>query len=210
MNSWRYAESLGRERIDLLETAPAFEQIARSVVTTMRVQCTHVDLCDEAAGFSRLVGCVVVDRSVFDLYFNSRHGYRGSYFDSPEHGLRMNASLLTLLTSDLIEFERHEGMPPEVMSKSLAALSAKSWLAEVGKGFCSSCEGDWSAPKDDESEILSKRWEVSSAPNSRFGKRAPFLTKLRVMGAFVNATGQEYVATRKRSRAKEIHDFGWS
>lgn len=66
----------------------------------------------------------------------------------------MNAWLLKLLAPNLIEFERHETMPAELMSKSLLASSAKSWLAEVGKGFCSACEGDWSAPKDDAPEIL--------------------------------------------------------
>ena len=210
VTSWLFAASLGHERIEALEAARSFEEIARSLATSMRIQCTHVDPCDEADGFNRLVACVVVDRPLFDLYFNSRYGYRGAYFVSPEYGVEMNAFLLTLLAPPLIGFERHEKMPPGLMSKSLLASSAKSWLAEVGKGFCSACEGDWSAPKDDAPEILNGRWEIASGPNSRFGRKAPFLEKLRVMGAFVNAAGDEYVATGKRMRAKDIHDVGWS
>jgi len=210
MTNWTYAVSLGRERLKELEDAPSFEEIARSIATTMRVQCSHVDPCDEADGFKRFVACVVVERTLFDLYFNSYNGYRGWYFRSPTQGLRMNAVLLQLLAQRLMDFQRHEDMPPELVSTSLLAFSAKSWPAEVGKGFCLSCEGDWSAPTDDAPEILNGRWEVATAPNSRFGRKAPFLGRLRIMGAFVNRDGQEYVAKRKLNRAQEIHDVGWS
>jgi len=122
----------------------------------------------------------------------------------------MNALLLQLLAPRLIEFRSHADMPAKLASKSLLAPSAKCWLAEVGKGYCPACEGDWSAPKDDAPEILNDRWEIATAPNSRFGRKAPFLGRLRLMGAFVNQGGEEYVVTRKRNRAQEIHDVGWS
>ena len=163
--------------MEALEAARSFEEIAGSLVTSMRIQCTHVDQCDEADGFNRLVACVVVGKPLFDLYFNSRFGYRGAYFVSPENGLEMNALLLTLLAPALIEFERREKMPTDLSSKSLLASSAKSWLAEVGKGFCSTCEGDWSAPKDDTPEILNGRWEIASEPNSRFGREGPHFSR---------------------------------
>jgi len=210
MDSWRFAASLGRDRLDALEDAPPFEDIARSIVTMMRTQCSHVDPCDEADGFKRLVACIVIDRTFFDLFFNSYNGYRGWYFRSSNQGLRMNALLMQLLAPSLIEFQSHEDMPPNLVSKSLLASSAKSWLAEVGKGFCPACEGDWSAPKDGAPEILNGRWEIATAPNSSFGRKAPFLEKLRVMGAFVNQAGEEYVAKRKLNRAQEIQDVGWS
>lgn len=210
MNGWRFSASLGLNRLNALADAPPFEEIARSIATTMSVQCTHVDPCDEAEGFKRIVGCVVINRTLFDLFFNSSNGYRGWYFRSPVEGLRINALLLELLAPNLIEFQRHKRMPSDVVSKSLLASSGKCWLAEVGKGFCRACEGDWSAPKDDVPEILNGRWEISVAPNSRFGRKAPFLERLRVMGAFVNQTGEEYVAKRKLRRAEEIHDVGWS
>lgn len=68
MTSWTYAVSLGRERLEALEDAPSFEEIARSIATTMRIQCSHVDPCDEADGFKRFVACVVVERTLFDLF----------------------------------------------------------------------------------------------------------------------------------------------
>ena len=210
MMPWRFAESLGHERIDALEAVSSFEDIARSLVAALRIQCTHIDPCDEASGFNRIVGCIIVDRPLFDRYFNSPNGYRGAYYVSPEYGLEMNAFLLRLLAPILIGFRRHEEMSSDLMLKSLVGFSAKSWVAEVGKGFCPKCEGDWSSPADDTPEILNGRWEAATAPNSRFGRKAPFLERIRVMGAFINSGGEEYVATRKRTREKEIHDIGWS
>lgn len=166
--------------------------------------------CDEAYGFKRFVGCVAVDKPLFDLLFNSQNGYRGWYFRSPAEGLQANAMLLKLLAPQLLEFPCHDDTPASLLAESLDAPSAKCWVAEVGKSFCPKCEGDWSAPKDDAPEILNGRWDVASAPNARFGRTAPFLEKLRVMGAFVNEAGQEYVAKRKLRRAEEIHDVGWS
>jgi hypothetical protein len=207
---WRFAESLGRERIEALEAARSFEDMARAIAASPHIQCTHIDPCDEADGFNRLVGCIVIDRPLFDLYFNSPYGYRGAYYASTEYGLEMNAFLLRLLAPALTGFTHHEGMSSDLMLTSIIAPSAKSWLAEVGKGFCSKCEGDWSSPTDDAPEILNERWEVATAANSRFGRKAPFLRRIRVMGAFVNPAGKEYVPTRKRTRAKDIHDIGWS
>jgi hypothetical protein len=122
----------------------------------------------------------------------------------------MNATLLKLLAPLLLAFQRHNKTPESILFDSLHAPSAKCWLAEVGKGFCQKCEGDWRALKDDSPEILNGRWEIASAPNSRFGRKAPLLEKLRVMGAFVSEAGEEHVAKKKLRRAEEIHKFGWS
>jgi len=78
MNRWTFSTSLGRDRLYALEDARPFEEIARSIATGMRAQCSHVDPCDEASGFKRLVACIVIDKTLFDLFFNSYNGYRDS------------------------------------------------------------------------------------------------------------------------------------
>jgi hypothetical protein len=209
-SSWDFSDSVGHHRLDLLNNPPPFEEIARTIARVMHVKCTHVGPCDEAYGFSRFVACVVVDKALFDIFFNSYNGYRGWYYRSPTDGLRMNALLVSLLAPILIEFQQHEGMSADFSLKSLAAPSAKCWLAEAAIRFCPKCEGDWSIPKDDSPEILNGRWDTAQMPNSRFGVKAPYLEKLRVMGGFVNQAGEHYVVKRKTNRAQEIHDVGWS
>jgi hypothetical protein len=94
----------------------------------------------------------------FDLFFNSFNGYRGWYFRSPAEGLKVNAQLLRLLAPRLTELHTDEDMPMSLASMSLLASSAKCWLAEVGRGRCPKCEGDWSIPIDDSPDILNGRW----------------------------------------------------
>lgn len=198
------------DRRILLEAQPPFVEIAKSVAQTMRPQCTHVDPCDEAAGLRRIVCCISIGRDIFDLFFNSQNGYRGSYFHSPEEGMLVNSHLLNLLAPRLASFKAHQDMTPRMIEQSLRAPSAKCWLAEVGKGFCPTCAGEWTAPQDDTPEILNGRWEEGTTTNSRYGRKAPVQKQLRVIGAFVNEAGDEYVAPRKRARAQQIHDYGWS
>jgi hypothetical protein len=208
MINWSFIESIGRDRLDILRDPPPFEEIARSIVNGMRIQCSHPDPCHEANDFKRLVACIVIDRSLFDLFFNSCNGYRGWYYRSPSDGLRMNSKLLQLLAPQVVEFQTHDDISNSWAMKSLVASSAKCWLAEPGLEFCPKCEGDWSRPQDDSAEIFNGRWEKTQS--SRFGRKAPYLEKLRLMGGFVGQSGMDYLVNRKINRAQEIHDLGWS
>ena len=207
---WNFSSLIANDRRILLEASPPFVELAKSVAHTMRPHCTHVDPCDEVAGFNRIVCCISIDRELFDLFFNSQNGYRGCYFQSPRKGLLANSHLLGLLAPRLVSLEIHQDMLPRKIEQSLLAPSAKCWLAEVGRGFCPECAGEWTAPQDDKAEILNGRWEKGMATNSRYGRRAPIQKQLRVIGAFINEAGIEHVALRKRARAQQIYDHGWS
>jgi hypothetical protein len=155
------------------------------------------------------VYCIVVKKPLFDLFFNSENGYRAWYFRSCEEGIRKNQLFLKSLTPILISSQLIDVASAPMIDKSLSAASAKAWLAEVGKGICSKCEGDWSAPRGDRAEILNGRWEHSTA-HSGWGRKAPFLEKIRIIGAFVNEADEEYIPRRKLSRASDVHKHGWS
>jgi hypothetical protein len=101
-------------------------------------------------------------------------------------------------------------MTTDRAEQSLRASSAKAWLAEVGKGFCEDCDGEWTTPQDSAAEILNGRWEHSPDPRASYGRKAPYLEKLRIVGAFVDGSGKEYVIEEKRDRAQHISEFGWS
>ena len=208
--TWRFSSALGAGRRAKLEVSPPFDVIAQRVVDEMEILCTHTDPCAEAAGFTRIVSCIRVDEELFDLFFNSESGYRGRYFVSPEEGRAANSLLLSLAAESLAHFESHPDMTRMHAEQSLRASSAKCWLAEVGKDFCFSCVGKWTVPQDCTPEILNGRWELGSDPASRSCRKAPFLNQLRILGAFVSETGEEYVAKRKRTRAQQIHEHGWS
>jgi hypothetical protein len=210
MSDWRFSSLLDASRRAKLAASQSFGVIAQRIAGEMRILCTHADPCDEAAGFTRLVSCIRVDTDLFDLFFNSETGYRGCYFVSPEAGLAANSLLLDLLAAPLAHFITHANMTTLRAEQSLRASSAKSWLAEVGKGFCTDCAGDWTIPQDDTPELLNNRWERGNAVASRSGRKAPCLHHIRVLGAFVDDAGKQYVATQKWTRDQQIHQYGWS
>jgi hypothetical protein len=210
---WSYSDALCDSRKEALERAPSFEDITESVVQRMRVQCRHVDPGNETPpGYERIVYCVHIDRPLFDLFFNSRNGYRAWYFRSPDEGVRMNELFLKSLAKALRGFQSSDGVDPKMIARSLSAPSGKVWLAEVGKGFrsCPKCYGDWRPPQDGAPEILNGRWEHSTTLNGIYGRKAPFLEYIRICGAFVNERGEDYVPKRKLHRATEIHECGWT
>jgi hypothetical protein len=210
MPKWEYSDAVSPDRRRSLLQPPSFRDICSSIAQTMRVLCRHNDPCSEAEAYERVVYCITVDKQLFDLFFNSLNGYRAYYFRSPAEGVAMNARLLEALAPPLLAFSPDDNIDANMARNSLNARSAKAWLAEVGTGFCPDCSGEWHTSQDHLAEIANGRWELSTIPDARNGRKAPFLTRIRVIGGFVRPAAEEYVPVRKRNRAQDIFDIGWS
>jgi hypothetical protein len=178
----------------------------------MKVVCCHQQLCDDDKQFSRVVFCVQILPSLFDLFFNSPNGYRGMYYQSPYRGLEANDAFIRGLARHLLGWAASNC--PDIdrvfAEESLNSLSAKVWLAERGSDLCEQCAGEWRNPHDDVPEILNWRWENEDCPNGCCGRKAPRLSKLRIFGAFLNQHRDEFVSERKRHRSMHIYQNGWS
>jgi hypothetical protein len=211
---WEFTSSIGAERRSNLEAVKSFDDIAAEIGAAMEVLCCHYDSCDRAQGFRRVVYTVKVPRPLFDLFFNSRHGYRAAYFRSPHEGLAANSYALRTLSPALLASPATISCPkdPDFVRDSLMSESAKVWLAEAGKGIhgCKGCEGEWTHPADDPAHIRNGRWERDPHSHALWGRTAPFLTKLKIMGAHLNDARDEFVPASKRRRALDIHERGWS
>lgn len=153
-----------------------------------------------------------VPKSTFDLFFNSEHGYRGAYFESPHNGLEANDACIRRLTPMLLDWaERNEpSFDRKFARESLASSTAKVWLTEYESHLCEKCEGEWGNPIDELPEILNGRWELVDTPSGHRGCKAPLLSKLRIFGAFLNECYDEFTPARKRHRAQQINGCGWS
>ena len=86
-----FATSLGDTRLRAMADPPPFQAIVALIHKDMEILCCHPEPCDIAHGFERFIYCVKVDKELFDLFFNSRAGYRAVYYQSPFEGLRANA-----------------------------------------------------------------------------------------------------------------------
>jgi hypothetical protein len=213
-DQWRLTLSDER-RQQRLENAPTFEVIAKLIEEEMEVLCCHVDPCRDLPnqGFRRIIYCVRVAPYLLDLFFNSRTGYRGQHFLSPYKGLEANDFLLKSLTKSLIVSGARVmafAESDKTIYESLTSPSAKAWLAEAGLRYCEQCDPEWSHPATDPIDISNGRWEYRSHLHAHWGRTAPYLTKIRFFGAFVNDRHDEFIPGHKRRRAWQIHDWGWS
>ncbi len=175
-------------------------------------QFYHLQPCDDNSAYARPVFCVRVSETLFDKFFNSPKGYRGCYFVSPFKGLECNRYLMQKLLPRLSTWavQNSPGYNVQFAQDALLALSAKAWLAWCTMELCQECLGEWRSPSNDQAEIINGRLDISSQPNTSFGRKAPLHSKIRLFGAFINNRGDEFIPTRKRHRAQHLHDEGWS
>jgi hypothetical protein len=204
-------------RLPILTAGVTFAEITQRIAGEMSVLCCHFSEI-AGTGFSRPVYTVRVSRELFDLFFNSPDGYRAAYYHSAGGGLDTNLSFMHVVSSLLAQspLSANSGLPEARIRESLTTPSAKVWLAEHGKEIdrkCPGCMGEWSsgtAGPPHQAEIHNGVWEAASGQNAEWGRKAPYLTKLRIMGAFINDRLYELVPYDKRFRAYDIHRHGWS
>jgi hypothetical protein len=178
----------------------------------MKLLCFHCEPRTDDTSYSRAVYCAEITPPLFDAFFNSPLSYRGAYFVSPETGLEANRLLFNVLTPSLVSWatQRYSNLDQDWMTESLSLPSAKAWLAEEPLALCNACVGQWSTSYRSELQIENGRWELSKHVHATWGRQAPQLTKVRFFGGFVNSEHQEWIASHKLGRAKQIWEHGWS
>ncbi|HEU5406618.1 MAG TPA: hypothetical protein VFU48_02555 [Nitrospira sp.] len=209
---WKFSSLIETKRQERLISVDSFLSIVDLIEHDMSVLCHHLQRCDDDSDYARPVFCVQVSEDLFDVFFNSPVGYRGSYFESPFYGLECNHHFIQKIIPHLSLWAEHNspGYNGQFAHDALLAVSAKTWLAECAMHLCQMCIGEWSPPIDDEAEIINGRWDTSQQSNSKFGRKAPRHSKLRIFGAFLNAHRDEFIPSRKRHRGQEIHEQGCS
>jgi len=209
---WSYSTSIPRDRASMLLSPTTVATIANRVAAEMTVECCHLQPCHDHTDFQRVTYCIRVPEDLFDVFFNSPHGYRGAYYRSPGEGIDANNAFIESLVPRLLESSEAGATREELawISESLLSYSAKAWLAEKGLRLCQKCEGEWSASSDNLPEIINERWEHGESGMQRYGRKAPRFTKIRLFGAFLDDRCNEFVPARKRHRARDIHMWGWS
>ena len=207
---WDFNLGEDNDRLTNLETSPPFDEICDRIRNSMNILCSHADLCKDQQGFARPIYCIEVWKSLFDLFFNSKNGYRAQYYCSEKQGIKGNEFLIRTVLPELLEFNLP--LKREFTLKSLQAQSSKVWVAEIIREyFCPKCFGEWKPNIDRESEIMNDRWENSIEDDkSVWGRKAPYFTKIKIFGGFLNLNYEEFVPEHKKDRSLDIHKYGWS
>lgn len=209
---WKYKAIADEASLRGLQTNLPFNDIAARLNREMEIRCCHTSDSNDKAGYKRTIYCVKVNAEVFDAFFNSRSGYRGAYFQSPEQGLRANEILLQIVRPRLLAWTHTHcpGEDAEFAAASISSASAKAWLAEKPLSLCAQCEGEWDRSMRASLEIANGRWECDSHTHAEWGRQAYLFSKVRLIGAFLNSGGEEYVVSHKLYRANEISKRGWA
>src|SRR5439155_5446644 len=205
------------QRLALLDAPGDFDTVASNIASSLEVLCGHRSQI-QGTDFKRPVYTLKVTRPLFDQFFNASYGYRAAFYQSPGTGMDANRLFLKAITPRLLADHANASIhiDSQLIAESLTTPSAKAWLAESGKEpcrDCPTCRGEWSTGNcgpPELAEIRNGRWETANSVKAEWGRKAPYLTKLRVMGAFLDVHRNELVPHDKRARAQEIHDFGWS
>lgn len=209
--NWHYIGAAKRSRLDALENSRPAAEFSAALRAEFTVVCYHRDPGQTDSSYERAIFCGTVEPTLFDWFFNARTGYRGAYYDSPEAGLRFNRSLIDDLAPTLASWAvaQNRECDSDWIRRSLAAPSAKAWLAEH-PGLCSACAGQWSPSHHSELHIQNGRWEHAVHTHGEWGSQAPYFTKIRIFGGLINGRGEEWVASQKWGRASHIFEHGWS
>lgn len=212
MIEWGYSTAFPKERAAALLAPSTIGTIANRIAAEMEIACCHFQTCHDHSDFGRVAYCIRVSENLFDLFFNSPHGYRGAYYRSPGEGVDANTSFISTVAPKLLAMSAAGASEEELtrIHESLLSVSAKAWLAENGLDLCPECEGEWGNPRDSCADIINGRWEHGESGLQCSGRNAPRLTKIRVFGAFLDDRNNEFIPCRKRHRAQDIHLFGWS
>ena len=210
-SAWRYVGSADSARIAALANALANSELPSALRLGLTLNCFHREPRGDDATDERAVFCGTVDAQLFDWFFNARTGYRGAFYEAQDIGIRANRNLIDHLAAFLVGWisETQPGVDCDWIHSSLSKPSAKAWLAEY-PGLCASCAGEWSSTYVSELQIANGRWETSSNVHASWGRQAPRLSKVRILGGFIDGRGNEWLASHKVGRAEHIWEHGWS
>ena len=213
--NWSFSDLFDETRKEKLSEDHSFSEIITNVFNNLEVLCCHKNNCSDNTSFNRIIYTISIPKDVFDIFFNSFNGYRGEYYKSPFKGIKSNHYFIGKIKNKLLEAQCTKSLAQkepsnEFINQSLSCLSAKCWLCETGTELCELCVGEWRSNIQHTTDILNGRWEKSESALAKYGSHAPYFTKLKIFGGFVDNIYNEFTPARKRQRANEIYKFGWS
>lgn len=222
--AWDFTDQVSSTRRERLNAAPSFGSIVQRILSEMQIvkfvvrkgELGHVKCC------KRPEFTVKVSEDTFDMFFNSKNGYRAQFLRGVEIGKRANAKIVQAIAGHLIRYARENpaklSMALESIRVSLRSQSAKVWIDENGRR------------KAKASDLTKLNADLNVQPWHRIAKscfddrnlfstekskaidgvKAPLGTRLEVKGAFLDINGQEFIPEDKIDRDQQIHDFGFS
>ena len=207
-DAWQFDANFDPTRRERLAAVSSFSDIVTAIEHSLNIVggwiCEATD-----PGLRSCVRPVVglsVSEEAFDLFFNSRCGYRAQFLESPEVGQAANDRLLRtlepFLTEAILADCGSDRLSEQWIRSAFLANSAKVWPDESELDFVRAT-----------SDLAIARWQSGCDHiNAPLGANlwAPVGTCLLAIGAFIDAFGNEIVSRNKILRRLELHDCGFT
>jgi hypothetical protein len=206
---WSFDE-LASERAQKLEKAPCFDDIVCKIRQSLKVGITEASArsYDHLDRDTRAVIQFRVDPDLYDLFFNSRTGYRAQYWHSLERGVSGNAFLLANLLSELCDSEwpaRDDWkLTRDLAMRSLVCAGAKVWVDES--------RDIYRANFIESPRLRVRKWQSNDPyPHERACAPRPACDRcwLDLKGCFVDG-GAIRSSKDPFARACQINETGWT
>ena len=227
--AWQYTKNISPERIAYLDKEINFNDVINDIRREMVIIDYNIE---ESKCFNNCIrhGFILsITPKTYDIFFNSKYGYRGQYFLGMKEGKKANRNLIDALKDELIKYTKQN--PRNVsenqrVENSLNMESAKIWIDQASSDlnekqykditpdsgidnrvwheFALKVAGDNKKHKSSRHKNYSRRFKAV------LGLRTPVGVKLEIKGAFLDSEGNEVIGKGKYSRAKQIRYYGFS
>lgn len=225
-NEWSFRQGkITVDRMRLLQREFAWEEIIQRVVDEM----THINFKwrngeKEARNRCRAEFVFTVTSETQDIFFNGSHGYRAKHYLAPGFGVECNRSIIDTLKGRLVEAARRDraSVSTSEIMQSLEYGSAKIWISEEDSNLDEKSHNvehilTLEVPRWVEAmhDVLAA-WGNGRQPipsiktRALLGVQAPQGQRLKVLGAWMDDCGEEFVVPSKVFRAEHIHKYGFS
>lgn len=216
------------ERRLYMEEPRLFEDVLRAVTDDAKDIAYRTKRgCIETKGHTRAEFRLSVTLRTYDLFFNSRSGYRAQFYYDQERGMQQNRAILTRLRAVLLDAasakDRHATFTIAHVERSLDVPSAKIWINEDTSSLDQKSIDataltainvpHWARAARKAEASIRHGFTLRPAAQQKalLGVQAPTGTELKVLGAWLDdRSGLEFVAPSKRNRTRQIRVYGFA
>ena len=227
IKEWKFRNGkVTAERMRLLEREFAWGEIIQRIADEMTNILYRWRNGDKEAANNRIVEFVFnVGLESLDIFFNGSHGYRARHYLASRSGIECNRAMIDTIKEKLVAAASEAGesvSASEQIMKSLEYGSAKIWISEEDStldqtGHDAGQILTLEVPRWVEAmnDVLAA-WKAGRRPipsiksRALLGVQAPEGKRLKVLGAWMDNYGEEFVVPSKVDRAEHIHKYGFS
>lgn len=195
-------EATAEQIVDML-----VEEVHEGLATWL-VLSFEGEVSNDRSGFRRALIDLPISSQVFELFFNSRSGYRAQYAHSEANGERYNQFVVRALVPLLLEAGRFGEVDQELCRASMNGPHTKVWFPKE----VTSVEYAEELLLLDETIRVGrwqKYWKDKPTPRKGLVAPAPINPAILLNGSFVDPKTWE-IWDQKPYRSHQIAERGWT